>query len=232
MPFEERQEESAAERMFVIGGSGLAIAGMFQKSTGKSLLYLLGGGVLVLKGLAERNNLKRRYDPDNMSKRKQPTVHKGIRVEHSVEIAKTPHEVYLLWRNVENLPKFMNHLISVRDTGDGQSLWQVHAPFDNQVSWEAKITEDIAGERISWRSLPGALVQNQGVVRFIDAPGGACSVHLLLEYNPPLGSLGVKFAQIMGEDPEQQLLEDLNRFKRLAESGQLPSVVSAKPVQP
>ncbi len=225
MPLQERQEESAAERLFVIGGSGVAIAGMLERSTLKSLGMMLVGGVLVMKGLAERANLRNRYRAGNMSKTEQAPVHKGIKLKEMIVIEKSAHEVYLLWRNFENLPKLMGHVKSVRETGDGQSLWSVEAPFDNQVSWEAQMTEDVPGERISWRSLPGAIVQNAGMVEFESISPNESRVTLTLEYNPPLGSLGVKFAQLMGEDPEKQLQEDLHSFKLRAERGELPSAV-------
>jgi len=42
---------------------------------------------------------------------------------------------------------------------------------------------------------------------------------VVLEYVPPAGPLGTAIARLFGEDPQQQIREDLNRFKQLMETG-------------
>jgi hypothetical protein len=42
-----------------------------------------------------------------------------------------------------------------------------------------------------------------------------------LLYRPPAGRLGAAFAMLFGEEPEQQIREDLRRFKELMEAGEI-----------
>jgi uncharacterized membrane protein len=50
-------------------------------------------------------------------------------------------------------------------------------------------------------------------------------VKVSLLYRPPMGSAGHAFATIFGRDAEQQVLEDLRRFKQLMEAGEIPTTV-------
>jgi len=45
----------------------------------------------------------------------------SIHVEESVRINRSPEELYRFWRNFENLPRFMNHLESVKTLDDKRS---------------------------------------------------------------------------------------------------------------
>ena len=44
-----------------------------------------------------------------------------------------------------------------------------------------------------------------------------------LVYQPPAGKLGALVAKLFGEEPNQQVAEDLRRFKRLMETGEIPT---------
>jgi uncharacterized membrane protein len=79
---------------------------------------------------------------------------------------------------------------------------------------------DRRGQFISWQSLAGAEVQNAGSVWFEPANHGvSTAVRVSIQYQPPAGALGATVAKILGEAPEQQLDEDLRRFKKLVEAG-------------
>src|SRR5215212_1333209 len=131
-------------------------------------------------------------------------------------------EVYSFWRQLENLPTFMAHLDEVRSAGDGISHWRSSAPFGRTVEWDAEIVEDVPGERIAWRSVGDADVPNQGSVRFVTAPGGdGVEVYVVLAYDIPGGSLGKAVAKYFGEEPHQQLDDDLRRLKQVLETGEV-----------
>jgi len=135
-------------------------------------------------------------------------------------------EVYAYWRRLEQLPTFMRHVEEVRETGDGRSHWVASAPAGMTVDWDAEITEDRPGERLAWRALPGSKVRNAGAVTFAEAPGGrGTEVRVELTYEPPAGPLGVVVAKLFGEEPSQQVKDDLRRLKQVLETG---DVVTAK----
>ena len=58
-------------------------------------------------------------------------------------------------------------------------------------------------------------------IRFEPATGGrGTTVRVSLKYDPPGGALGALVARLFGENPDQQIDEDLRRFKQLIESGE------------
>ena len=146
----------------------------------------------------------------------------GIHAKASCIINRAPEEVYSFWRNFENLPRFMRHLEAVEDRGDGRSRWVAKGPAGSQVEWEATIIADVPGEVITWRSLEGSDVDHAGAVRFETAPGNRGTiVKVNMEYNPPAGKIGAMVAKLFGEEPEQQLEDDLRRFKQVLEVGEV-----------
>jgi uncharacterized membrane protein len=150
-------------------------------------------------------------------------VQRGVRLEQAVTINKSIEEVYQFWRNFENFPRFMRHIESVQQLSDRRSRWRAKGPAGMSVEWEAEIVEERDLEWIAWQSLGGSDVQNSGSVRFQRAPGArGTEVRVQLQYRPPAGSLGRGIAWLFGEEPSQQLHEDLRRAKQLLETGEIP----------
>jgi uncharacterized membrane protein len=146
----------------------------------------------------------------------------GTNVKKSIIINSTPEELYQFWRDFENLPRFMQHLQSVEETGDGRSHWVTKGPADSRVEWDAEITEDRENELIAWRSLEGSDVYNTGSVRFEEATGGRGTVvHVEIDYAPPGGVIGKAIAKLFGEDPQQQIYDDLRCLKQVIETGEV-----------
>lgn len=147
---------------------------------------------------------------------------KGIHAKASCIVNRAPHEVYDYWRRLENLPRFMKHLESVEETLEGRSRWIAKGPAGTTVEWEAVIVADDPGRVITWRSLENSQVDNAGAVRFEAAPGGRGTiVKVNIQYNPPGGVIGKTVAQLFGEEPEQQLDDDMRRFKQMMEVGEV-----------
>jgi uncharacterized membrane protein len=147
---------------------------------------------------------------------------RSIHVSRSITIDRSPEELYWFWRDFENLPRFMRHLVSVKATSEWRSHWVAKAPAGGTVEWDAEITSEQPGQLIAWRSLPGSEVDNAGSVSFEAAPGGRGTyVRVNLEYNPPGGLLGALVAKFFGEAPDQQIQADLYRLKQLIETGQV-----------
>jgi uncharacterized membrane protein len=154
--------------------------------------------------------------------------HQGIQVQRSVTINKPRAELYRIWRNFENLPRFMTHLqkVSVDELGgDKRSHWVAKAPLGREIEWDSEITEERENEYLAWSSLPGSLVENMGTVEFADAPAGRGTVvKVSMQYHPVGGSMAAAFAKLFGEEPDVQVREDLRHFKQIMETGEIASV--------
>lgn len=145
-----------------------------------------------------------------------------IEVRKTVTISRDPSHIYTFWRQLENLPRFMEHLESVRVLDNRRSSWKARGPSGSEYEWEAEITEDRPGELIAWRSLPSSDAFNTGVVRFLPAPRSqGTEVHVELRYDPPAGALGALIAKLFGEEPGQQVMSDLRRLKQVIETGEV-----------
>jgi uncharacterized membrane protein len=156
-----------------------------------------------------------------MSQKPELTAEPGpMRARAAITVRKPREEIYRFWHDFQSLPSFMAHLDSVQAKADGRFHWKATAPAGRTVEWDAEIVEDRPNELIAWRSLPGAGVANSGSVRFVPAPGDrGTEIHLNLEYAPPAGAVGAVIAMLFGEEPQQQVMDDLRRFKQIAETG-------------
>jgi uncharacterized membrane protein len=142
-------------------------------------------------------------------------------VKAAITVRRSPEEVYAFWHDFENLPRFMYHLESLQASGDGRSHWKVKAPLGS-VEWDAEVTEDVPNEAIAWRSIEGAKIPNSGRVRFNPAPRDqGTEVRITLRYDAPGGPLGAILAKLFGEEPTQQVKDDLRRFKQVMETGEV-----------
>jgi uncharacterized membrane protein len=211
---------------------GRPVAGLWSRVAGDGMdLALLAAG---LRGRADRRKvavaagavagiaaldvlaaarLTRRTTPGKVAKDGTYTVSAGVTVNKGAE------DAYALWRDFDRLPEFMIHLESV--SADGKR-WVAKAPGGGTVEWDAQIVEDRRGERLSWRSVEGADVPNSGAVTFAPAPGGrGTEVRVELTYEPPAGALGNTVARLLGEEPRQQVTDDLRRFKQILETGEV-----------
>jgi uncharacterized membrane protein len=148
---------------------------------------------------------------------------RGVRVEQVVTVNRSVDEVYGFWRDFASFPSFMRHLKQVEILDSRRSRWTAKAPAGMSVQWDAEIVQDHSGEWLAWRSLPGSQIENSGSVRFSPAPGvRGTEVRVQLEYRPPAGRVGRTIAMLFGEEPEQQIRDDLRRFKQLMETGEIP----------
>jgi uncharacterized membrane protein len=201
----------------VIGGPLLAAYGLTRATPGGMALAATGG-MLMYRGLTGSCPI---YASLGVSTAGQMLP---VTVRHSIAIARPADEVYAFWREFSNLPRFMKHLVSVTVDGE-RSHWTATGPAGATVEWDAEIVDDQPGERICWRSLPSADVDNAGCVRFETAPAGRGTlVHVAIDYNPPAGAAGAAVAWLFGEEPSQQVAGDLRRFKNILEAGEIATI--------
>jgi len=156
-----------------------------------------------------------------MTEAERRTAGSRQHVTASATIRRSPAEIYAAWHDFERLPTFMYHLDSVRVV-DGHSHWKAKGPAGTHVEWDAEVIEDRPDSLIAWRSVDGSQIDNAGCVRFVPAPGDrGTEVYVSLDYKAPGGPAAVAVAKLLGEEPGQQIADDLRRFKQLMEVGEI-----------
>ena len=212
---------SSAERVgSVVSGLALMALGLSRRSL-SGLMMTLGGTALLLRGTTGHCMVYESLGLNSRRLNREAGVpgNKGIKVVQSILVNRRPAEVYRYWRELRNLPLFMEHIESVEEIDGLRSRWVVKGPAGTRLEWNATILTDHPDELLSWESLPGAEVENAGSVRFEPIRGGAATnVRVKLQYQPPAGVMGATVAKMLGEAPEQQLAGDLQRFKRILQS--------------
>lgn len=207
----------------VVLGGALAGYGLKMRSAGGLALAGLGG-VLVWRGATGHCPVYESLGVTTAVGDDAPQVSvpygRGVRVEKSVTVDAAPADVFLYWRNFENLPRFMNNLEKVEVLDRLRSRWVAKGPAGSTVEWEAEIINEVPNELIGWRSVDGSTVGNAGSVHFAAVSGGrATEVKVVLRYDPPGGIFGAAISKFLGEDPAANVEEDLNRLKTLLETG-------------
>ncbi len=219
---------TAGRVLSVLGGAALVYYGWSRKQSplGKSLTT--AGVYLILRGASGFCLVNEVLHVDTAHSKTE-----GFEITSSVTILKPRQEVYQFWRQLENLPKFMQYLEFVRQTGPKRWHWVAKIPKNiiykeklTTIEWDAEIVQDEENSRIAWRSLPGSEVENSGEVRFTDAPANRGTVvQATISYHPPAGAAGKLAAKLLNPAFKELVKQDLRRFKRVLEAGEIPTII-------
>lgn len=228
---DSRQNLGRNERVVSMAGGGLLAAYALKHRGATGVAIALVGGALMLRGAT---GYCRVYDALGVSPRAErgrrwlvqqrgpSAVLDGRRAErmvHTVTIGRPRADLYAYWRDMENLPRIMRNLESVKVVNRKRSRWMARGPAGRMVEWDALINNEVLNEVIGWKSVPGAAVPNAGSVRFTDSPDGLGTVlQVTIEYAPPGGAMGSAVARLFGDDPARQVSEDLETFKQNLEA--------------
>ncbi|QOL48290.1 SRPBCC family protein [Massilia litorea] len=210
---ENRDDLSALLRNpAVVGGGVLGLIGLFRRSPVGAAVAL---GALALAARSSGGG------GSALAKLLGSGRGRSIDLEKSIRIDASPDEVYDMWSNYENFPRFMSHVVDVRDMGRRRSHWVVQGPAGTQFEFDSVLTEQTKNRRLAWRSEPGAQIPNAGSVEFEPYRGGT-RVTVRLSYSPPAGAIGHGLASLFGSDPKGQMDDDLARMKQYIERGKIP----------
>ena len=212
-----------AERIFsILGGAVLGLYGLGRiRLSGVALTAL--GGALIYRGLTGHCKAYESLGIDRASTLTGETRgNRGIKIEREIVVNASPETLYHIWRDLEQLPRFMSHLTRVERLDDRRSRWTLKTPPGvPPIQWDAEIINDRLGEVIAWQSQSGT-VDHAGAVRFERMPDGRSTrVRVELQYDPPGGEVGHTLATLFGQDAGSQIDNDLREFKRAVEAGEL-----------
>jgi uncharacterized membrane protein len=209
----------------ISGAAGVALGVVSLRRRRLRPLLLPVAGSLISRAVTGRCPINRALGRNSARGERTSPVSsvrrgEGIRVEQAIAINRPREEIYHFWRNFENLPRFMDHLEAVHVLDENRSHWVARGPAGTRVEWEAEIHNEIPNELIAWRSLPGSEVDHAGSVHFSPIHDNGTEVRVILRYDPPAGKVGAAVAKLFGEEPSQQVAEDLRRFKQVMEAGE------------
>ena len=197
------------------------------------MLALLGGGLLGYYGFTQRTSsgqllavaglsyLARNLGYDDIDRLITGAGSNLIDVQKTIEIKASPETVFDIWTKYENFPHFMSHVEEVRDLGQQRSHWVVKGPANARFEWDSVLTESSRPTRLTWKSEPGAEIENSGSV-YLEPYNGGTRATVQMSYWPPAGAVGKGIAALLGNDPERELEDDLGRMKSFIESGVPP----------
>lgn len=135
-----------------------------------------------------------------------------------VDVACSVEQVYSLWNNLENVPRWMPLVKSVKPLTGETDLWrwQFGLRFPLIVEWVSRIEQRIPGRLIAWKSVSG--LHNRGKAEFFPSDRG-CRLCLTLAFALPGGLVGAVLDKI-GVDRwlEENLADSLHRFQMQIES--------------
>jgi uncharacterized membrane protein len=144
-------------------------------------------------------------------------VHERIAVRVPV------HRAYLAWTQFDQFPTFMDNIESVEDLGDMRYRWKARGPMGATAEWDARITENIPNQIIAWRTDDDASLRVNGAVRFQEVSPDETLIDVNMGYEA--GGAGEAIAKLF-EKPEEQVREDLQRFKVYVEADISPQLAS------
>lgn len=144
-------------------------------------------------------------------------------LEHSVQV-EVPipiDEVWNLWSDLEQMPRWMKWIDSVKVLEEDPTLsrWKL-ATGGLEFSWLARIVKMEPNQIIQWESVDG--LPNRGAIRFYDRKDSSI-VKLTVAYGIP-GWLGKLVDNLfLGRAVESTIQADLDRFREYAIQSQSKS---------
>jgi uncharacterized membrane protein len=153
----------------------------------------------------------------------------GRHLKGQVTIARTPAEVYALWRDPAQLADALPPRVRVESFAPNVTRWQLTSKDGSTTvaEWTAELINDEPDRLLAWRTTSDATVLSAGSVRFSPAPGGqGTEVGVHLQYAAPLGAVGAGLAKLTPFNPSVLLGRSLDHIKRYLEFGRHAVLVS------
>jgi len=147
----------------------------------------------------------------------------AIEFEDTIRIYAPLSDVFDFWKDPRNYPRAMSHVLNVEKVGENLYHWTVRGPGGKSLGWDAIITDNVPNTLISWKSIEGSLVRNEGTAFLDPIYDGSTRLHLKMWYQPPGGLAGRVIAAALGADPARIIRNDLHQFKLAMERYEKPA---------
>ena len=182
---------------------------------GALLAYAQGNSGRGRRGLAARLTasglLLAAFAPEMMRQLlRVGAARRRVHLRTTIEIDRPVHEVFDFCRDFENFPRVVQSLRSITDYQDGRSCWEVVAPSGEVLSWNSQVTKYVPNVVIAWRSVPGSIVDCNGLIRFSPSPRGT-RLRVEVDYDPCHTGISDAVRALFDVPRTEQLEADLSR---------------------
>lgn len=208
-----RVNVSKTERILMIAAGSYLLYKALKRKNNKKVMESITAGTMLTRGITG-------YCPAYDAIGRTGFLKGGnVSITTSLSVDRPVSEVYEAWRNLENLPLFMEHIENVSEINDNVSEWTARVPGGiAKLSWKAEILADKPNELLSWHSLPESTIHNAGKVKFKDN-GTSTEVEVTITYHAPLGKAGEAAAKLLNPLFEGVVKKDIEQFKEYMETG-------------
>lgn len=147
-----------------------------------------------------------------------------VKAQATMTINRSAEELYALWEDVEQSPKWMERIVHAERAGDRTSKWVMQLPAGGRLAWTSEITASEPGKKLAWRSASGSMIAQAGQVLFEPAVNGRGTVvRVSQEFLLPGGKLSAALSGLIARTPGGFVRENLRHFKQFAETGEVPT---------
>lgn len=192
-----------------LAGAAAIVIGARRRSVGGYLMSVLGAAAMM-RAITGRCPVYRAR-----------AIRRGIHVRRVVTIQARPEQIYAVWRDLANLPRFLTHVKSITVESATISHWVVDI-HGKELGWRAEIVEDTPNRRLRWKSLPGSDISHEGEIDIRDHGDRGTVVEIKLHYFPP-GGLVVASAlyELLRRLARVDIGTELVRLRQLIETGEI-----------
>lgn len=143
-----------------------------------------------------------------------------------IEIELPLAKVYELMNSPVDFPRYLEHLKEVNKI-NSQTFEYVTEIGEEEFRWTTNVIDDLRNTRFAWITINGNLNQT-GTIRFTPLNNGSRTrVDFSLDYRTFFGEPSEEVKAFM-DNLEDTLKQELEKFKSLAESGELEEKQSAE----
>ncbi len=203
------------ERLASVAAGFLLVINSIRTKNKSSILQAAAGGLLLFRGATGYCPV---YGLSGKHHLADPV--RNINIKTILYVNRPHNEVYNFWRNLSNLPLFMQHIKSVKNIDGTHSKWKATLPGNmGTIKWTAGIVKDEPGRVLGWNSIPGSTIDNAGKIEFRETKDGGTELHVIISYRAPLGIVGVGVAKLLTPAFEKIIESDIKSFKKYIETG-------------
>jgi uncharacterized membrane protein len=144
----------------------------------------------------------------------------GHAIDVKVTIRRPRDDVFQLYRDFRNLPRFLGDVMAVEIINPRTSRWTIQGPFGIQLSWITELMDERVNELIRYQTGRSRWTRTIWEIHFAAGPDdGETEVREIMTM--PFGRLGQAALTLFGKYPAAEVHANLHRLKEFAETGEV-----------